>query len=428
MKSSLPFWVLSVTAIALMATNLAVRREPPAGNSFDTIAEPNAEQSLSRSTSSSDAAAVLVEETWPKEEIVPKTTARTSAQPAFDWRIVETTDYKKYAANLRALGFPEELVQTIVIADINKLYEPRETALRPKVIPFDAPVSQRQTKVTQEDLDRMHQLREVQMEKQAAVKDILGIYVPRDTITTPTARNYVAYEYALNSMPPEKRDAVQIALENEWFADDVNKYLDRTSYVDVYKRTREERNAALTAILTPEEFERFEMNSNPAGTELARRTIGMEPTNEEFPEMFGIAWDHWVETGGVGGLWRAVPVPPEQIAAADAKMDVRMKEALGPERYLDYQMATSETGQQLRNLAARYDLPRETIVQTFQWQVEADQISKVLARPQQSANPGDPSQLKTRLAELQQQSEQILGPALWQAWMDGRKQRVKLEP
>jgi len=125
---------------------------------------------------------------------------------------------------------------------------------------------------------------------------------------------------------------------------------------------------------------------------------------------------------------RAVAVPPEQIIAADAKMNTRLREALGPDRYLDYQMATTDTGQQLRNLVARYDLPRETLVQAFQLQAEADQLLKATAGSRQPENPSDQSQLYTRLTELQQQTEQILGPRIWQAWTDGRNRRVELGP
>lgn len=421
--------MLSATAIALVAANVAVRRDRPASVRPDALIQvAQGERAASNTIRLSQSVPKAADESSPHESVAPKPTARTSGPPAFDWRVVETTDYKQYAANLRLLGFPEELVRAIVTADINKLYEPREAPLRPRVVPFDAPVSQRQSKVTQEDMDRMYQLRAVQIEKQAALKEILGIYVPREIMRTPTAMNYTAYEHALNLLPPEKRDAAQIALENEWFVDSVNKYLDRASYVDAYRHTRAERNAALAAILTPEEFQLFEMNSTPAGTELARRTIGMEPTDEEFREMFSIAVDHWVETGGVGGLWRAERVPPEQIAAADQRMDARLQELLGPERYVDYQMATTETGQQLRNLAARYDLPRETVVQVFQLQSEADQILNMITRSPQPENPTKQLQLQVRLTDLQRQSENLLGPSFWQAWMDGRNQRVKLEP
>ena len=79
--------------------------------------------------------------------------------------------------------------------------------------------------------------------------------------------------------------------------------------LEAFKKSREDRDATLRQILTPEEFERYEMNTTPAGTELARRVIGMQPTDQEFTTMFRIAYKNWLDTGGVYGRWRALPVP-----------------------------------------------------------------------------------------------------------------------
>lgn len=52
-----------------------------------------------------------------------------------DWNQVESDDYRKYIANLRAIGCPETTIRDIIIADVNKLFEARELALmgpRPK--------------------------------------------------------------------------------------------------------------------------------------------------------------------------------------------------------------------------------------------------------------------------------------------------------
>jgi hypothetical protein len=357
----------------------------------------------------------------------------SAARPGFDWSIVESADYKQYAANLRAIGFPEEWVRAIVIFDVNAKFAAHEAPLRSKEAPPDAPLRERQRMPTPDDLDRLRQLRELEIEKQAALKDILGIYVPRDVLKSPTSRNYEAYEYALDALPLEKRAAAQTVVENEWFGDDTTTGLSRAVYVESNRRRREERDVALNQILTPEEFQQFEMNTMPAATELARRTIGMEPTEAEFGAMFKIAWQNWVDTGGVYGVWRAVPVPPGQIAAADQRMDADLRTTLGPDRYLDYQMATSDVGQQLRNLAARYDLPREILAQAFPLQTEAAQLEKLLARGRAGNNvpamtSADPAQLQSRLATVQQQTEQVLGATLWQAWNDGKNRRVKLDP
>src|ERR1700716_2835565 len=40
----------------------------------------------------------------------------------FDWRIVESEDYRKYIANLRSIGCPEETIRAIITADVNKLF------------------------------------------------------------------------------------------------------------------------------------------------------------------------------------------------------------------------------------------------------------------------------------------------------------------
>jgi len=54
--------------------------------------------------------------------------AARQANP-FDWRQVESRDYKQYIANLRAVGCPEETIRDIITADVNKLFEERRKSL-----------------------------------------------------------------------------------------------------------------------------------------------------------------------------------------------------------------------------------------------------------------------------------------------------------
>jgi len=349
------------------------------------------------------------------------------------WEDIESSDYKKYINGLRTAGFPEELIRAIIIADVESLYAAREERLRAKPVPHDAAVAERQAPPTAEDWDRLRQLRQVEVEKQAVLKEILGIDVPREMFRTPTSRNYEAYDYALEQIPPERREIVQAALENFWQADDELKQLDHASYVQAYRQKREEFNATALQVLTPAEFERFEMNSTPAGTELARRTTGMDPNDDEMLAMFQLAYKCWNDSGGVYGLWHAVRVPSEQIAAAEQAMETGLQQALGPDRYLDYQMAVTATGQQLRNLAARYDIPRETIAQAFALQTEADQLARTarVANATVSADGSSPAPAQSpaqKLAEVQAQLEQVLGTEVWQAWQDGRRRQVSLDP
>ncbi len=442
MKTPLLIGILSASAAVLLAANfyrghgpsspaapvdsVAVAPSPVPTNVQAKAAEAGTETGMTAATPKANTNAPAIP---PRK----RTTPAPAVGAAFDWATVESTDYKQYAQNLRAIGFPDELVKSIVALDLNAFYAPLEAEYKNAVAAPDAPMQQRQHLPTPEDAERLRHLRDIETQKQAALEEILGVYVPRETLRTPISRNYIAYDYALDQLPSEKRDAAQLALETEWFSDDAIKGLGRAPYVQQYRVLRETRDTALQEFLTPEEFNDFIMNTHPAGTELARRTVGMEPTDEEFAGMFEIALKNWVDTGGVGGLWRANHVSPEQIAVADAEMNAALDQALGPDRYLDYQMAVSSTGQKLRNFAERYGLSRETLGEAFQLQSTADQLNRSLQQVQTGrippgAPPVDPSQLEDRIHKLNDQTMQVLGIPLWEAWQEGKDLKVTLDP
>jgi hypothetical protein len=426
---TLPNSLLALSAIVLAMWNWQIRQPKssdaaPAG-AVSALAEAASTASDNgKSKSNSSGAQTAATDTEPSQEA-------KSNRLAFNWASIEVSDYKEYVKRLRAIGFPEELVRDIIIADVDKMYESREHALKPKSVPYDAPLAQRSTlDISQEDWQHVRDLGALRVEKQTVLETILGDYVPREILRTPISRNYESYEYAINQLPPEKRDAVQAAQETEIYVEGYNRSTikEHDAELEAFKQSRQQRDQALLQVLTPEEFERYEMNTTPAGTELARRAIGMQPTDEEFQTMFRIAYTNWLDTGGVYGRWRAMPVPREQIVAADQQMNESLKEALGPDRFLDYQMAVSGTGQQMRNFAARFELPRETMAQAFQLQTQIDRLGRTQARttnPDGSTNSAGPP---PQLADLQAQLQQMLGPELWQDWMLGKDLRVNLDP
>src|SRR6185369_17102568 len=109
----------------------------------------------------------------------PVDTPATSEPPPagvtnHDWTTVESSDYKQYIANLRALGVPEEGIRALIIPDINQLYEPREAPLRAKLATDDQSPDRRRAAAANADLERLKQLRAVLMEKQANLKELLG--------------------------------------------------------------------------------------------------------------------------------------------------------------------------------------------------------------------------------------------------------------
>ena len=88
-----------------------------------SVAVPNTIQTATKSDLANPKAS-----TEPKPP--PNPTVADPAKPtqSFDWRMVESEDYKKYIANLRAIGCPEETIRDIIIADVNKLFASRKRA------------------------------------------------------------------------------------------------------------------------------------------------------------------------------------------------------------------------------------------------------------------------------------------------------------
>ena len=91
-------------------------------------------------------------------------------------------------------------------------------------------------------------------------------------------------------------------------------------------------------------------------------------------------------------------------------------------------MAIHPTGQQLRNFAARYHLPQETLATVFQPMREAAQIESAMNRAQARQDPAGAARLQARLTELRQHAELALGPELFETWNANAGLRPSLDP
>jgi hypothetical protein len=300
--------------------------------------------------------------------------------------------------------------------------------LRTQRIPHDAPSSVRNRRTTPEDFERMKAWQKLLIEKRERLEALLSGHVPREMIRTPISRNYEAGEYAVSILPPEKQEAVRVIFENYTLEEESytvfpNKLREGgfASEMESYAATAEKRQEELRKVLMPEEFAKLMLHTMPQGTELQRDIIGMEPTEKELADIFVIADEYWDKTGGVYGRWRARGVSSEAIELAGAEAERKVAELLGPERFIDYRMARTDSGRMLNSLAARYDVPRPAIQQAYLAQKELDELEM---KRIPSATGADALQRE----DLTQRVRDALGPALFEAWENGRRLRYKIQP
>ena len=55
--------------------------------------------------------------------------ANAPRNTGFDWRQVESEDYRQYLANLRAIDCPEKTIRDIIVADVNDLFASKSASL-----------------------------------------------------------------------------------------------------------------------------------------------------------------------------------------------------------------------------------------------------------------------------------------------------------
>jgi hypothetical protein len=349
--------------------------------------------------------------------------------PHFHWSEVESADYKEYIGKLRDIQCPEETIRDIIVADINKLYAPREAGLR-VAGDEEASVSEdRSQRIA--PFERRRQLRELQKEKNALLKELLGIELPLDPLRARGARSYELFEAAFKALPAEKRDFVREIQETYWQNSDAlkDKYNNRrtTEYIEEYRRLNVERKAQLANALTPDEMDEYEMRTTNVAENMRSSMEGFNPTEEEFKKIFRIRKEVEEPFGGLLGASALLDAQgnaaaQNQRSYSDRQKEIneKVKEILGPERAQQYELSQDSTYRSMRQLGTRFGLAPEVVTQSYELQkTYRDQQRQLRSDP---AVP--PEQRNAALQQLQSNYEaqfnQLVGERAAQAYRNSR--------
>lgn len=262
------------------------------------------------------------------------------AEP-FDWRTVESADYRQYVANLRAIGCPEKTLRDIIMADVTDLFRDRARHSSSNRYEYWKPGLLGNVF----DEKRVAQQQEQARERREILKGLLGrsfsekcdpaggqIFSPMEQMT----------EDLLNS----EQQASMKALETKYAARLLKAVQDGGGEdSEAMRKVIADKDAEALAILTPEEKFEYDLRlSQPAI--LLRLSLGeFEPTEQEFRQMFQTA-KKFTDKLGVGVLTRLGSIRPGDGAANEVLDGFRV--ALGEERFRQFQsqrvVATSQSG------------------------------------------------------------------------------------
>lgn len=278
--------------------------------------------------------------------------------------VLATEDLTALIAQLRAAGFPNAAIRTVIEALLNERYAARLRALSPldPDAPFWKPIpyggrSQR----AGEELQLL-------AERSRVMRELLGNFATNDSgeLTPERRRQYGSLPQAkidrlerINADYAEMNRAAKVAMNGITLPEDREK-------LALLER---EKRADLAALLSPQELEEYEMRNSPI-TERLRPALALFPvTADEFRTIYKIqqAFADRIglpaTLGGMSSEERNVFM--QQRPIAQAEHDAQMRSALGEQRYAEFTRASDRDYQQLLRLTERANLPAQSALQAW---------------------------------------------------------------
>ena len=211
----------------------------------------------------------------------PQLIVVTNQGTPFDWRQVESPDYRQYIANLRAIGCPELTIREMVKADVNDLFSARRSALtRTNEYQYWRADPMNLSK------EQARQLDELSIEQCELLK-ALGL--------EPTPADLTAFRYGgiytdqrakkLEFLPEDKRKSLEDLLFQQ-----AQRSLAAGNDQGRLAELREQSQSEIRSLLTPDEWYEYGLRNSIPAAELRSALKEVQPTEGEFRTIFG----YWI--------------------------------------------------------------------------------------------------------------------------------------
>jgi hypothetical protein len=278
----------------------------------------------------------------------------------FRWIQLESEDYREYITRLRAIGCPEQTIRDIVIADVDKMLAPKMQAAspHPREIKFWQPVEQEMGDDPAQK-DALRRQRELDFEKREVIRELLGVDLVGERLRIQGQDDY--HGQRLGFLPEEKRARVRTVLDQ--FADKERELLEQQvengdGLLDTAElaRMRQQKDAALAPLLTPQEREQYDLWFSDSAARVRDSVFGMEATEEEFLKLYALQKSFDAQQG--------VPAGAE---AAWNQFHQQARETLGEQRYGEWLRAQDPDYREIVRVTSRFKLPAAVAAELYSY-------------------------------------------------------------
>jgi RNA polymerase sigma factor (sigma-70 family) len=274
------------------------------------------------------------------------------AEPAFRWAEIESSDYRQYVANLRAIGCPQQVIRDIIMADLNQLYAKRREAI---VVPAYWQKPKRQGSGP-----APIKIMAWGLEQSELAKELLGFPPNAQDFAQTLLLQLQRSEEQLLFLPDNRRVAALQALSDAGL-DAAGGELPaakarsgRLAAGDVDRDLFDRKLKALASVLSPDELEEFNLYNSPGAQALRAESGFFDWTPEEFKAVLKLRQ----QRGGGDSPY------PDLLNRAAAGEDLR--QALGDDRAGQFERVTDLCYITARTTLEAGGLPIESADQAWQ--------------------------------------------------------------
>jgi hypothetical protein len=370
---------------------------PPAEEMEAAAAPQNTAQQTPSSPHSNDQPAIVI---------------RTNA---FHWSQIESSDYRQYITNLRAIGCPEATIKDIILTDIMKLFAERRGQYSVNGREFRYwETDEKRALTARQEAERDKELAKIDKQVPSVLRELLGINYDRElnkyfVDTHEDARR-------LGFLPEEKRQ--QLLAAREQIENLREKVFERAEQgepmdPDSLRQIQDYRREVLAGILTPQEMEEYDLRMSETAERLRANLVGFNPTEDEFREIFRLQREFDEKFA------RATPEMEAAKAAEQEKLEQEIKSKLDPERFADYERSKDKEYQEMCFFAQKQELPLQVAQTIYDYkQVAERERARVLA-DQQISEETKMTALRAIEAETIHSMRQAMGDSVFGAYLQG---------
>jgi uncharacterized membrane protein len=331
----------------------------------------------------------------------------------FDWRLVESEDYKKYIANLRSIGCPEETIRDIITADVKKLFDSRRKSLTGSTNKFEFWKSGNMFGAMLDE-EKIKQSQELSKEKRALLKELLGVE-PEEKPDLLAGMN--PFDTMLDFLPASKQADVMDIFQ-KFQAKMAKTFSGGTPDAEDMKKmqnSQKEMEAELAKVLSPQEMEDYQLRLSQTAMVMRMQLASFDPSEQEFRDIFK-AKKKFDDEFGPFGMLSQDKETKAKYDSAKKELDAGIKSTLGDNRYGEYEMSQDFTYQGIYRVADRNGLGKDAAVKVYDMKKAAEQQAMQVRNDASLSTDQRAQALSGIRAETENSIRTVFGDTAWQSY------------